>query len=80
MVEMLAKLRKLEKQIDSRTNKKGKLYALIVEQEEGQTVVYSCTARAASCPVLPCSCRDDDSCWLKRSGMKSHVIRPRVEE
>ena len=80
MPEILAKLRKLEKQIDSRTNKKGKLFVLIVEEEDGKTVVYNCSARTTDCPVLPCSCRDDDSCWLKRSGMKSHVIRPRVEE
>ena len=80
MAEILAKLRKLEKQIDLRTNKKGKLYALLVEEEDGKTVVYSCGARNDTCPVLPCSCRDDDSCWLKRAGMKSHVIHPRVEE
>ena len=80
MAEILAKLRKLEKQIESRTNRKGKLFVLIVEDENGKTIIYSCSARTADCPTLPCSCRDDDSCWLKRSGMKSHVIRPRVEE
>ena len=79
MAEILAKLRKLEKQIDSRTNRKGKLYALIVEEEDGKTIIYSCSARTPDCPVLPCSCRDDDSCWLKRSGMNTQVIRPRVE-